>query len=68
MDYQPQMGDIVIYRQLNGDENPAIIVKVLSPTSVILGHFVLGGMIGTRTPAERGDQPEQWRPREEHPR
>ena len=60
MEQYPQMGDIVIYYQENGDMNPAIIVKVLSSTSVILGHFVVGGMVGTRQSVEQGNQPGQW--------
>ena len=60
MEQEPQIGDIVLYKQENGDMNPAIIVKILSSTSVILGHFVVGGMVGTRQPVERGDQPGQW--------
>jgi len=63
MERNPQMSDIVLYHQLNGDINPAIIVKVLSSTSVILGHFVIGGMVGTRDPVERGNQANQWQPR-----
>jgi hypothetical protein len=66
MDYQPQMGDIVIYRQPTGDANPAIIVKVLSSTTAILGYFVIGGMVGGRKPIEHGDQQGQWQTKEEY--
>ncbi len=60
MAQDPRIGDIVLYQQEHGDMNPAIIVKFMSPTSAILGHFVVGGMVGSWQPAERGDQPGQW--------
>ena len=63
MQYEPQIGDIVIYHLDSTNVCPAIVIRVLSPTSIIMTVFVEGGVSGFRRPKERGTGPEQWEPR-----
>lgn len=64
MQSEPQIGDIVLYHLEDGDVCPAIVVKVLSSTSLLLCAFVIGGVVCFRKPKERGAGPEQWEMRQ----
>jgi hypothetical protein len=63
---QVEIGDIVLVNQADGTQLPAIVVKVISQTSVIVYSFSIGGSGGSSTPIDRGDQPEQWQPKPKH--
>lgn len=58
-----QLGDIVLFRQDDGTQIPAIIVRLDSQQSAVLDVFGIGGVGGFSDPKARGTQPRQWVPR-----
>lgn len=64
--YQPEIGDIVLFRNDDGSQTPSIVVQVVSPTEVQLYHFGIGGSGGTHDVYSRGDSAGQWQPKPEN--
>lgn len=54
------LGDIVLLNQADGTQVPAIIVRLDSQESAVLDVFGIGGVGGSSSPVQRGDQAGQW--------
>lgn len=58
-----ELGDIVLVNEEGGTQHPAIVVRVDSPTSIVVYHFTVGGSGGGSEPIEMGTAPGQWQPK-----